>query len=161
MAAPKGNKFGTKLKEPEARQEAFKQYCQHIAEGWPKEAFFFSHPEYSVCHKTMERYIAESPEEFPSHLLNDAKSKRYKHWIEEGKTLMKGGYRHGSPSVWQTIMRNIFRDIGWDKDTSSSNFVSEEFLKPFAAIMSQLGKLQSESERKIADNNNNNEQKSE
>jgi hypothetical protein len=157
----KGNKSGVKLKEPEVRQEAYRQYCQHIAEGWPKEAFFFSHPNHSVCWKTMDRYIAENPSEFPPSLMADAKCKRYKHWMNEGKTLMQGGYKHGSPSVWQTIMRNIFKDIGWDKDASSSNFVSEEFLKPFAAIMSQLGKLQSESERKIADNNNNSEQKSE
>jgi|SRR5208337_234490 len=119
--APKGNKSATKLKDTDMRQEAFRQYCQHLASGYPKEAFFFDHPTHSVCWKTMERYIDESPSEFPAYLLEKAKSARYKHWLEEGKTLMQGGYKNGSPVVWQTIMRNIFRNIGWDREQISQD----------------------------------------
>ena len=114
--APPGNKRGTKLKDPDVRQEAYKQYCDHIASGWPKEAFFYKHPEHSVCWKTMERYISENPAEFPSFLMEEAKALRYKHWLTEGQTIMKGGYRGGSPIIWQTCMRNIFKDVGWDRE---------------------------------------------
>jgi hypothetical protein len=119
--AQKGNTFATKLKDADVRQEAYRQYCQHIAEGWPKEAFFFDHPTHSVCWKTMERYITENPEEFPPILMERAKSARYKHWFKEGQTLMKGGYERGSPVVWQTIMRNMFKDVGWDREQISEN----------------------------------------
>lgn len=111
-----GNKHGVKLKDSDVRQEAFRQYCEHLASGYPKEAFFFDHPIHSVCWKTMERYISENPSEFPSILMERAKAARYKHWLGEGLTLMKGGYKGGSPVVWQTCMRNIFKDIGWDRE---------------------------------------------
>ncbi len=114
---PKGNSYGTKLKMPAIRQEAFHQYCKHLAEGNPKESFFFRHEGYSCCHKTIQRYIEENPAEFPPILIEEAKAKRYQHWFNEGKTLMQGGYKCGSPVVWQTIMRNIFRnEIGWDRE---------------------------------------------
>lgn len=114
---PKGNKRAVKLKDADVRQEAFRQYCDHIASGFPKEAFFFDHPTHSVCWRTMDRYIAECPAEFQSILMEVAKSKRYKKWFTEGIALMHGRYKGGSPVVWQTIMRNIFKDIGWDRET--------------------------------------------
>lgn len=117
--APLGNKRGTKLKDASVRQEAYRQYCEHIASGMPKEAFFFDHPTHSVSWATMDRYIAESPTEFEPILMEKAKAARYKHWIGEGLQLMKGRYRNGSPVVWQTIMRNIFRSQGWDREQIS------------------------------------------
>lgn len=116
-----GNKYGVKLKDPDVRQEAFRQYCDHLASGFPKEAFFFDHPTHSVCWKTVERYIAENPSEFPAILVERAKAARYKHWLVEGQTLMRGGYKGGSPTVWQTCMRNIFKNFGWDKEEISQS----------------------------------------
>jgi hypothetical protein len=121
MAPQKGNKFGLKLKDADVRQEAYRQYCEHIASGMPKEAFFFDHPIHSVCWKTMERYIGDNPNEFPSNLLEKAQADRYKHWLSEGQTLMKGGYKNGSPVVWQTFMRNIFKSNGWDREQITEN----------------------------------------
>lgn len=121
MAAPEGNKFATKLKDAQTRKEAFTQYCDHLATGYPKEAFFFDHASESVCWKTMERYIAENPEEFPPILIERAKAKRFKHWIDEGKSLMTGKYKRGSPIIWQTCMRNLFKAEGWDREEISQN----------------------------------------
>jgi|ERR1700722_2798299 len=114
--APKGNKRGLKLKDPDVRQEAYRQYCDHIAEGWPKEAFFFDHPEHSVSWETMDRYISENPTEFLPILMQKAQAARYKHWLGEGRTLMKGEYKGGSPVVWQTCMRNLFKNVMWDRE---------------------------------------------
>jgi len=115
MVAAKGNKYKLKLKTPDIRQEAFRQYCQHLAEGWPKEAFVFDHPTISVTFETIESYIKKNPEEFSQVLIQCAMAKRFKHWMQEGIKLMQGGYKNGSPVVWQTIMRNLFKDYGWDK----------------------------------------------
>lgn len=118
---PEGNKRGIKLKDPDVRQEAFKQYCNHIASGLPKESFFFDHPVHSICWRTMERYISENPTEFQPILMEKAKAARYKHWFIEGQNIMKGEYKGGSPVVWQTIMRNIFKDVGWDREQISES----------------------------------------
>ena len=112
----KGNTNGTKLKEAAVRQEAFRQYCEHLAEGYPKEAFFFDHEEHSVCWKTMDRYIEENPSEFPAIKIQRAKAKRYKHWLGEGKKMMTGGYERCSPTIWTVMMRNIFKENRWDQD---------------------------------------------
>lgn len=125
-----GNKYGVKLKDCDIRQEAFRQYCQHLALGYPKESFFFDHPSSSVCWKTMERYIAESPAEFPPYLIEKAKAARYKHWFNEGQILMKGGYKFGSPVVWQTIMRNMFKDVGWDRLDEKDKENAERAIDP-------------------------------
>lgn len=114
--APLGNKYATKLKRPDYRQEAYKQYCAHLATGKDKKSFVFHHtddPLLSVTYKTMDRYIEENPAEFPPILLEIAQSKSFEHFEEEGKKLMRGAYKHGSPVVWQTFMRNKF---GYDKD---------------------------------------------
>src|SRR5580693_8700090 len=98
--APIGNKNGTKLKEEELRQEAYRQYCEHIASGIPKEAWFFEHPYdelKSLTHKTMEKYIKENPLEFPPIKKEQAESKSYNTWFKEGQKLMKGEYKNGSP----------------------------------------------------------------
>lgn len=119
--ALQGNQNGLKLKDEEVRKEAYRQYCEHIASGYPKQAFFFSHPTLSVCWKTMDKYIADNPEEFPIFLMEQAKSRRYLYWLGEGKNLMQGHYKNGSPVVWQTIMRNIFKDEGWDQNMQITN----------------------------------------
>lgn len=114
--APIGNKNGTKLKEPDYRQEAYRQYCAHIASGKDKQSWKFIHPTdplKSLTHRTMERYLDECPLEFPAILMDMAKSDSFAIFEEEGKKLMRGAYKHGSPVVWQTFMRNKF---GYDKD---------------------------------------------
>lgn len=129
--ATPNNKFGLKLKASDVRQEAYEQYCAHIASGYPKEAFHFEHPVHSVCWKTMDRYIKENPSEFPAFKMQKAKSKRYMHWLDKGQRLMEGGFKNGSPVVWQTIMRNIFKDEGWDRQDISLTTEKQQALDTF------------------------------
>lgn len=136
----RGNKYGIKLKDSDTRQDAFRQYCDHLASGFPKECFFFSHPTESVCWKTMERYIKENPEEFPAILIEKAKAERYKHWLSEGQALMKGCYRSGSPIVWQTIMRNIFKEIGWDKPDKNEGTIDNPALDALGRFFANIPK---------------------
>jgi hypothetical protein len=122
-----GNQLAKKLTTSELKEEAYRQYCEHVAEGWPKESWYFEHPDLTLTWQTMETYIKNEPDVFKSNLMNLAKAKRYRHWFGEGKTLMKGGYAHGSPVVWQTIMRNMFKEQKWDvKELEQPQTASEE-----------------------------------
>ena len=133
----KGNQNGTKLKSPDVRQEAYKQYCAHIASGYPKEAFCFEHPELDVTWETLDKYIEDNPSEFPPSLMKKARAKRYSTLFGEGMKLMKGGYPGGSPVVWQTIMRNIFKAEKWDvKDLEESNVPSQTVKVMLAEVKS-------------------------
>jgi hypothetical protein len=121
-----GNTCATKLKDPDLRQEAYRQYCEHIASGLPMKAWFFEHPTdptKSLSYKTMERYMRENPNEFPPSLKEAAQSKSYAKWFKEGGKLMVGEYRYGSPHTWATIMRNMFQ---WDRETEPANTVEPE-----------------------------------
>lgn len=115
-AALKGNQSGVKLKDPKLRQKAYKEFCDHIASGLPVEAFHFEDGEYSCCWATMLSYLEKYKDEFKTSKLKKAKAERYKVWLTHGQMLMKGKYKGGSPTVWQVCMRNMFKDIHWDKD---------------------------------------------
>jgi hypothetical protein len=140
MAAPKGNDYALKLKDPEVKQEAYRQYCEVIASGMPKETFKFKHPTISLTSETMDKYIKESPEDFDPILMQAARADRYRYWMTEGLMLMRGKYRGGSPVVWQTIMRNIFKDIGWDRETLQED--TSEAARSHTELMRQLADMQ-------------------
>lgn len=109
----KDNKFALKLTTDELKQEAYKQYCDHLSKGYPKEAWWFEHPDVTICFKTMENYIKESPKDFPTTHRTKAHSKGLKHWIDVGINMMTSQDRC-QPAIFQIMMRNIY---GWDKES--------------------------------------------
>lgn len=115
---PKGaqpnNKNGTKLKAPDIRQEAYKQYCDYLAKGLSKEGWYFEHPELTCTHKTMEKYIRENPLEFPPIQKEMAESKSYQVWEQRGIGMVQGLQEKCQPAIYQMFMRNKF---GWDKES--------------------------------------------
>jgi hypothetical protein len=112
----KGNKNSVKLKDPEVRQEAFRQYCAYIASGNSKEAFVFDHPTLTCTWKTLEKYIAADPVEFPPIHKERAEAKSFEHWCTLGKQMMLGQIEKCQPAIFQMFMRNKF---GWDKEEKS------------------------------------------
>ena len=116
-----GNQNGLKLKDPEIRQEAYKQYCQHIASGESKESFVFQHPELTCTHQTMEKYIAKDPIEFPPIHKEIAESLSFLHWTGLGKRMMLGQIEKCQPAIFQMFMRNKF---GWDKEDKADSSMS-------------------------------------
>ena len=154
MGAPEGNQNAVKLPTSELKQEAYRQFCQHLIEGWPKESWCFEHPDLSLTCETMEKYIEEGNEiDFPPILMKMAKAKRYKYWFGEGKTLMVGGYQHGSPVVWQTIMRNMFKEQKWDIKDLVQESAPTVPIKMQIHDMEQLDagpKLQSQTDPKLS-----------
>lgn len=147
MTFTEGNQLAKKLPTLELKLEAYKQYCQHIADGWPKKAFWFDHPEITLTWATIEKYIKEEPDVFSSILMEQAEAKKYKYWFGEGKTLMKGEYNHGSPVVWQTIMRNMFKADKWDqKELEQEDKPSEAMKVVVAGIQNARTDVQSETD---------------
>lgn len=114
--APKGNKNAIKLRDSEIKKEAYKQYCAHLALGKDKKSWTFMHPTdplQSLTYKTMDKYIAQDPIEFPPILIQTAQAKSFEVFEELGMKLIKGQIRNGSPETWKTFMRNKF---AWDRD---------------------------------------------
>jgi hypothetical protein len=114
--APLGNKFATKLKQPDHRKMAYEQYCAHMAAGYSKKSWCFRHPTditKSLTYQSMEKYMVENPTEFNPILMEMAQSDGMKYYEDEGRKLMQGRYKNGSPEVWKTCMRNKY---DWDKE---------------------------------------------
>ena len=111
--AQPNNQNGVKLKSPEVRKEAYRQYCEYISGGGTKEAWTFEHPDLTCTHKTIEKYMRENPLEFPPIHMDMAESKSYEHWLGLGKQMMLGRIEKCQPAIFQMFMRNKF---DWDKD---------------------------------------------
>lgn len=112
-----GSNTGLKIKDDELKVEAYKSYCEHIAQGYPREAWHFEHPKYPICSDTMDTYIKDFPSLFPPILMRVAKAKSYKKWFCRGENLSDGKVKgNPSPQTWSVIMRNMF---GWDRENHS------------------------------------------
>ena len=107
-----GNQNAVKLSTTKLKNEAYNQYCDHIARGGSKNTWYFEHPKLTLSYKTMDKYIAENPVDFDATQLDIAKSKGLEVWERRGIRMLKGG---GSPAVYQIMMRNKY---GWDKDNT-------------------------------------------
>ena len=118
MAAVKGNKNAVKLKTPELKKEAYRQYCAWIADGKNKESWYMEHPDLSLTYKTIEIYIREEPLEFPSIHKEVAECKSLAIFEEIGMKMMLGQIDKNSPAVYQMFMRNKF---GWDKESHATS----------------------------------------
>ena len=111
--APKGNKNGTKLKEPNYRQEAYKQYCAHIAAGYSKKSWHFKHPTdiyKSLCYETMERYMEENPIEFHPILKQIADAEGMKWYEDEGRKIMQGKEWEFRTGDWRECLTGLRKD---------------------------------------------------
>lgn len=128
MAAPLGNKNGTKLKEKDLRQRAYRAFCKWLESGKPEKAFTFEESGHSACYRTLQKYIEEDPIEFPPILMQMAKAKRFDRWFSKGEDMVDGKIKGNySPVIWQTIMRNMFKEEGWDvPDMMQGNLSNEK-----------------------------------
>lgn len=114
--APKGNKNAVKLKTSELKEEAYRQYCAHLAKGKSKESWYFEHPEVELTWETMEKYIASSPIEFPTIKRKVAEIKGFAYWEDVVEKSAEGKNKANTPSL-QMLMRNKY---GWDKEDKKS-----------------------------------------
>lgn len=118
MAAHPGNQYAKKLVTPELRREAYEQYCQHVSEGYSRKSFTFHKGDFKVTWETIDKYMQESPEEFPPIHMQFAKAQGYKHWEKVVSESAIGKNLKANTASLQMIMRNKF---DWDKETKSQN----------------------------------------
>jgi hypothetical protein len=110
--AQPGNTHALKFKGAELRQEAYRQYCEHIAKGKSQNSWYFEHPDLTITYKTMEKYISECPHEFPALQKEVAQMKGYNRWEQVVEDSAEGKNKDANTASLQMLMRNKFR---WDK----------------------------------------------
>ncbi len=115
MKAMKGNDYNVGLKTEKARIKAFLSYCKHLASGLPKQGWYYLDDDLNHCsHWTMETKIKNK--EFSSILFNQARSESFLRWFKKAERIVDGEGKGGSYPTLQLVMRNMFEDLGWDKD---------------------------------------------
>lgn len=135
MVAPKGNQFskGLKnaegLKTPELKQEAYDQYCAHLADGKSKKSWYFDHPKMKLTYITMEKYILEDASFLDPLHKEIAWCKGYQKWEEIVTGSAIGSNKDANTASLQMVMRNKF---GWDKENSVQKESDEPLLQKMA-----------------------------
>jgi hypothetical protein len=114
---PVGNKHGVKLKDPKIRQQAYMQYCQHLANGKSKKSWCFEHPELTCTWETMESYLQDMAEFDPIH-KKVAETKGFARWEKVVEDSAEGFNQDANTASLQMLMRNKY---GWDKEKAGSN----------------------------------------
>lgn len=94
----------------------FPAFLAHLAEGYPKQAFSYKDKDFYCCCDTVESYIDKYPDKFDPELVKAAKAERYKNLMSIGVDQSKGKIKGGNAISWSTIMRNVLRAEGWDRD---------------------------------------------
>jgi hypothetical protein len=113
-----GNKNAQKLmSEPELKQLAYIDYCEWVASGKSKDSWRWRKDDRLLCtFKTMERYMAESPTEFPAIKMEGAKCDSKAYWESVVADSATGKNKQANTASLQMLMRNKF---GWDKHDQS------------------------------------------
>lgn len=145
MSEP-GNTNGVKLKDSEVRQEAYRQYCAHLAKGKSKRSFVFEHPELTCHWQTIESYMKDTTE-FNPIMKEVAICKGYAHWEQVVEDSATGINEKANTASLQMKMRNKF---GWDKDgkySRNDDYEGEkkEFLDKLFKSLASPGKEEEKS----------------
>lgn len=157
----KGHNLSKKLKTDELQREAYIKYCKHIADGYPKKTFSYVNDDLSITSETMEKYIKENKDSpnFDPLLMQIAEAQAFKGWFDEGKKMMTGVYKNGSPMTWQVIMRNMFRKYGWDIEQKEMRTNSQPDMQRLSDSLNNISLHRTpELEEKIGDSIENTEE---
>ena len=96
--------------------DAYVDYCEWLKAGNPCK--FWTYVDFEknrgITWETMKKYIDRKAEPIDPLLMLDALRKRFEYWMAEGRKLITGAYKGGSPKTWENVMRNTFKDKGWD-----------------------------------------------
>lgn len=119
----KGNDASKKLKNPDLKAEAYRQYCAYLATGKSKQGWYFDHPELTLTWETMEKYIRENPADFEPNKKKLAESRSFETWEGTGMKMLMGEMK-AETALYQLFMRNKF---GWDKQEANKEVSPPEF----------------------------------
>lgn len=128
---PVGNKKAVKLKDSAVRQEAYRQYCDHLSKGKSKLSWCFDHPSLKCTWEPLERYLKDEAE-FDPFLKQKAVAEGLKYWEGVVEAAAEGTNKNVNVAALQMLMRNKY---GWDKqEQSSSKEAVEEAMQKFATL---------------------------
>ncbi len=114
MPAPKGNNFNVKWKTPEDRKAACEAVCAHLAEGFSKASFPLADWD------TVERYMADFPEDFPAKKVEKALRLQKFEWERLGLKGVRGEIDGFNATAWIFNMKNRFR-AEWNDTVKSEH----------------------------------------
>lgn len=121
------NNFAKKYKSSIQRRKLCMAYCNHIASGYSKESF-------ADCNtKTIERYIKEYPNDFPTNEIEKAKRFGRLFWEKTGIEGMLGKIKGFNAKVWSFNFKNRY---GWQENPEQVN--DEKIIVNFAMSPSQF-----------------------
>lgn len=128
---PIGNKFALNLKTPEKRRQVFEHFCQWIAQGNPKNGWFYEDDEVTLSWKSLDNYLRNYPEEFTQEEVEISRSKGLMKWVKEGRQILFQEVK-GDVAMYQMFMRNLYK---WDRPDKSEEDESDNqsFLKKMAS----------------------------
>ena len=109
MPAPVGNTYNLKWKTAEDRQEACDAVCAHLASGLSKASF--PHADWD----TVERYLGEFPEDFPTEKIREAERLGRLKWEKMGMDGAGGVIQGFNAASWIFNMKNRFPTEWRDK----------------------------------------------
>jgi hypothetical protein len=109
MPAPKGNNYKMKWKTKKERKAAFEVVCIHLKKGLSKECFPLADWD------TVERYIKDFPEDFPTEKINEAMRMGQMEWELIGMNGAKGEIQGFNAASWIFNMKNRYKDNFRDK----------------------------------------------
>ena len=144
--APKGNQNAVKLRDPEIRQEAYNQYCDHLSKGKSKKSWVFEHPSLRCTSELIEKII-KNEEEFDPLTKQIAEAKGYAYWEQKVIEHVLGlGDNKTNTAALNMWMRNRF---GWDKPESSFSSQTQNSIDSLVlAIQKRRQEKKSEEEHK-------------
>lgn len=110
--APEGNENAKKLTTSELKHEAYKAFCEHIAQGYTTASFWFVKDDLKITGETIETYI-KNDVEFDPQNYQMAKCQGLKRWTKICMDSATGkDKRKSNTASLQMFMRNTY---GWDK----------------------------------------------
>ena len=160
---PYGNQSAKKSTTLELKQEAYRQYCAHIAAGKSGRSWVFKHPELTLTARTMEHYM-KNEHDFPPEHLEVAKSEGFAVWEDIVSNSASGKNTKANTASLQMVMRNKYN---WDKinpNTHNDETAAIESNKVLDKLMSHINAVHVDTTKrdniqidlKIADNNDTN-----